>query len=363
MTASFLAHHALIKVVGVGGGGCNALTRMLATRQQHVEFIAVNTDLQALAASAAPLTIRIGDKLTRGLGAGGDRALGRRAAEESRDELGEALDGADMVFITAGLGGGTGTGAAPVIAQLARERGALAVGVVTTPFSFEGHYRRDAAEAGVRALKEQVDALITVPNDRLLHLTDKRTTMAAAFALADDVLRQGIQGITDIITVPGLINVDFADVRAVMSGAGSALLAIGRAWGDSRAVEAARLAIASPLLDVSIAGATGVLFTITGGAYTLFEVNEAAQIIHEAVDPDATIFFGAVIDDALQDELQITVIATGFERRTAWPAPAAPPAEATPPRPRPPDTAPVRARQPERSGDPLDVPAFLRERR
>lgn len=355
MAAPSMANHAIIKVVGVGGGGCNALNRMLATRLREVEFIAVNTDLQALTASMAPLKIRIGDKLTKGLGVGGDPTLGQRAADESREELREALQGADMVFVTAGLGGGTGTGAAPVIAALARDLGALTVGIVTIPFSFEGHRRRQLADQCIAALKERVDTLITIPNDRLLQLADKKMSMASAFALADDVLRQGIQGISDIITVPGLINVDFADVKAVMSAAGSALLAIGRAWGENRAVAAARMAVTNPLLDVSMEGAKGVLFTITGGSYTLFEVNEAAQIIHEAADPDANIIFGAVIDDTMQDELQITVIATGFERRSTWSTQAQPPQQ--------PEARAPQQRQPERGTAQLDVPAFLRERR
>src|SRR5438874_3254052 len=289
MNIPSIADLAVIKVVGVGGGGCNAVNRMIATRMQDVEFIAVNTDNQVLVGSMAPVKLRIGEKLTKGLGAGGYPEVGQRAAEESCDDLREALQGADMIFITAGMGGGTGTGAAPVIAEICKDIGALTVGVITKPFTFEGNRRRRLADEGATTLKEKVDTLITVPNDRLLQLSDKKMTMNNAFALADDVLRQGIQGISDTITVPGLINLDFADVKSVMSDAGSALMAIGRAVGDNRAVEAARAAVSSPLLDVSIEGAKGVLFNITGSDYTIFEVNEAAQIIQEAADADANI--------------------------------------------------------------------------
>ena len=356
MNTPSIADHAIIKVVGVGGGGCNAINRMIATRMQEVEFIAVNTDNQALIGSMAPIKIRIGDKLTKGLGAGGNPEVGQRAAEESIEELREALQGADMIFITSGMGGGTGTGAAPIVADISKELGALTVGVITKPFTFEGNRRRRLADEGASALKDRVDTLITVPNDRLLQLADKKTTMNSAFALADDVLRQGIQGISDTITVPGLINLDFADVKSIMSDAGSALMAIGRAAGDNRAVEAARLAVSSPLLDVSIDGAKGVLLNITGSDYTLFEVHEAAQIIQEAADSDANIIFGAVIDETMQGELQITVIATGFDGRGGTgrgPAPRLPQPE-TP-------QAPSRPR-PERTQDHLDVPAFLRNR-
>ncbi len=357
MNVPSIADHAIIKVVGVGGAGCNAINRMIASRVQEVEFIAVNTDNQALVSSLAPIKIRIGDKLTKGLGAGGNPEIGEKAAEESSEELREALQGADMIFVTAGMGGGTGTGAAPVVAQIAQELGALTVGVITKPFMFEGNRRRRLADEGSNALKEKVDTLITVPNDRLLQLADKKTTMNNAFALADDVLRQGIQGISDTITVPGLVNVDFADVKSIMQNSGSALMAIGRASGDNRAVEAARMAVASPLLDVSIDGAKGVLLTITGGDYTLFEVNEAAQIIQEAADPDANIIFGAVIDESMQGDLQITVIATGFDGRGTN--------RVTQARLQQPEAAPQpaqRARQPERAADQFDVPSFLRNR-
>ncbi|HZU12554.1 MAG TPA: cell division protein FtsZ [Chloroflexota bacterium] len=308
---------AAIKVVGVGGGGTNAVNRMIKGQVSGVEFISVNTDAQALQNAQAPTRIQIGEKLTRGLGAGGNPSTGQKAAEESTEELYDALRNADMVFITAGMGGGTGTGAAPIIAQIAQDLGALTVGVVTKPFSFEGSRRRTSAEEGVAALKDRVDALITIPNDRLLNITDQKTSMTDAFALADEVLHQGIQGISDIITRPGMINVDFADVKAIMSNAGSALMAIGRAKSENRAVEAAQAAISSPLLEVSISGAKGVLFNVAGSDFTLHEVDQAAKVIQDAADPDANIIFGAVIDERLQDEIQITVIATGFDGRAA----------------------------------------------
>src|SRR5947209_8353832 len=307
---------ATIKVVGVGGGGTNAVNRMIRAQVQGVDFISVNTDSQALQSAQAPTRIQIGEKLTRGLGAGGNPSMGQKAAEESSEELYEAMRGADMVFITAGMGGGTGTGAAPIVAQIAQDLGALTVGVVTKPFSFEGNRRRSSAEEGVSALKDKVDALITIPNDRLLSIADQKMSMTDAFALADEVLHQGIQGISDTITKPGMINLDFADVKAIMSHAGSALMAIGRAAGENRAAEAAQAAISSPLLEVSISGAKGVLFNIAGSDYTLYEVNQAARVIQEAADQDANIIFGAVIDERLGDEIQITVIATGFEGRT-----------------------------------------------
>jgi cell division protein FtsZ len=304
---------ARIKVVGVGGGGTNAVNRMIKAQVQGVEFIAINTDSQALQQAQSPVRIQIGEKLTRGLGAGGNPSTGQKAAEENSEELYDALRDSDMVFITAGMGGGTGTGAAPIVAQIAQDVGALAVGVVTRPFAFEGARRRTAADEGVAALKDRVDALITIPNDRLLSIADQKMSMTDAFALADEVLHQGIQGISDTITRPGMINLDFADVKAIMSHAGSALMAIGRAAGENRAVEAAQAAISSPLLEVSISGAKGVLFNIAGSDYTLYEVNQAARVIQEAADQDANIIFGATIDERLQDEIQITVIATGFE--------------------------------------------------
>ena len=307
---------ATIKVVGVGGGGTNAVNRMIRAQVQGVEFISINTDSQALQGAQAPNRIQIGEKLTRGLGAGGNPSMGQKAAEESSEELYEALRGADMVFITAGMGGGTGTGAAPIVAQIAQDLGALTVGVVTKPFSFEGNRRRSSAEEGVTALKDKVDALITIPNDRLLSIADQKMSMTDAFAMADEVLHQGIQGISDTITKPGMINLDFADVKAIMSHAGSALMAIGRAAGEDRAEKAAQAAVSSPLLEVSISGAKGVLFNIAGSDFTLHEVNQAARVIQDAADGDANIIFGAVIDERLQDEIQITVIATGFEGRT-----------------------------------------------
>ena len=305
---------AQIKVIGVGGGGSNAVDRMIETEIRGVEFITVNTDSQALIRSQAPVRIRIGDRVTRGLGAGGNPSVGEKAAEESAEEIMEALRGADMVFIAAGMGGGTGTGAAPKVAEIAREMGALTIGVVTRPFSFEGPRRRQTAEQGIAALREKVDTLISIPNDRLLTVADKRTPIGDAFRLADDVLRQGIQGISDLITVPGLINLDFADVKTIMSNAGSALMAIGGGTGETRASDAARAAVSSPLLDIEIKGAKGILFNITGGDdLTLFEVNEAAEIITQAADPEANIMVGAVIDPRMQDEVRITVIATGFD--------------------------------------------------
>jgi cell division protein FtsZ len=307
---------AQIRVIGVGGGGSNAVNRMIQASMMGIEFIAVNTDAQALLLTQAPTFIRIGDKLTRGLGAGGNPSVGAKAAEENAEELFERLKGSDMVFITAGMGGGTGTGASPVIAQIAREVGALTVGVVTRPFAFEGSKRRSAAEEGIANLKQHVDTLITVPNDRLLQVADKKMPLKEAFRLADDVLRQGIQGISDLITVPGLINLDFADVKTIMSAAGSALMAIGEASGESRAVDAAHQAISSPLLDIDINGARGVLFNITGGLdLTLYEVNEAADIISRAAHPDANIIFGAVQDAAYDGKVKITVIATGFDEQ------------------------------------------------
>ena len=305
---------AQIRVIGVGGGGSNAVNRMIQANMTGIEFIAINTDSQALLLNEAPRHIHIGEKLTRGLGAGGNPSVGGKAAEENAEEIYEALKGSDMVFITAGMGGGTGTGASPIVAQIARELGALTVGVVTKPFSFEGRKRLLSAEEGIANLKQHVDTLITVPNDRLLQVADKRTPLSEAFRLADDVLRQGIQGISDLITVPGLINLDFADVKTIMSAAGSALMAIGEASGETRASDAAQIAIASPLLDIDISGARGVLFNITGGTdLTLFEVNEAADVIYHAAHPEANIIFGAVQDPNFDGKVKITVIATGFD--------------------------------------------------
>ena len=312
---SDIENFALIKVVGVGGGGSNAVNRMIRAELMGVEFIAVNTDAQALLMSDAPHKIRIGDKITKGLGAGADPTVGRKAAEDDSEKLYESLKEADMVFVTAGMGGGTGTGAAPIIAEIAKDIGALTVAVVTKPFSFEGSKRKLLAEQGINDLVDKVDTLITIPNDRLLQVVEKRTTMTDAFRIVDDVLRQGVQGISDLITVPGLINLDFADVKTIMTNAGSALMGIGHGSGETRAADAARQAIMSPLLEQSIDGARGVLFTITGGPdLTLFEVNEAAEIIHAAADPEANIIFGAVIDERMQNDVKISVIATGFDQ-------------------------------------------------
>lgn len=308
-----LASVADIKVVGVGGGGGNAVNRMIASGLNGIEFISVNTDAQALAFAQAERRIQIGAKVTRGLGAGGNPSMGQKAADESRDDIASALEGADMVFITCGMGGGTGTGAAPIVAEIARDLCSLTVGVVTRPFMFEGRRRWQQAEDGINAFKERVDTLIVIPNDRLLSVVEKRTSIQEAFQVADDVLRQGVQGISDIITVPGLINVDFADIKSIMTDAGSALMGIGYASGEGRAVEASRAAISSPLLEESIEGASGIIFNVTGGAdLTLYEVNEAAEVIYGVASPDANIIFGAVIDDRIQGELKITVVATGF---------------------------------------------------
>jgi cell division protein FtsZ len=305
---------AVIKVVGVGGGGTNAVNRMVDSGLKNVEFIAINTDAQALLMCDADVKLHIGAKVTRGLGAGANPEVGRAAAEESRDEIREVLTGADMVFVTAGKGGGTGTGAAPIVAELARELGALTVGIVTKPFTFEGRKRSSQAEVGIDALANKVDALIIIPNDRLLQLVEKKTSILEAFKVADDVLRQGVQGITDLITRPGLINLDFADVRTVMRNAGTSLMGIGVASGENRGAEAAKNAISSPLLETSIEGATGILLNISGGPdMGLFEVNEAAEIIAGAADADANVIFGAVIDEGLGDQMRVTVIATGFD--------------------------------------------------
>lgn len=311
---------ARIKVIGVGGGGSNAVNRMIDEGMTGVEFVAVNTDAQALLLSNAPKRVRIGDKLTRGLGAGGNPEVGQKAAEESAEELYEVVRGADMVFIACGMGGGTGTGAAPVVAQVARESGALTIGVVTRPFTFEGSRRLQSSESGINRLKDFVDTLIVIPNDRLLQIVDKRASLKDSFRMADDVLRQGIQGISELITVPGLINLDFADVRTIMKEGGAALMAIGRATGEDRARVAAEQAISSQLLDVTIDGARGILFNVTGGSdMTLFEVNQAAAIIKETAHPDVNLIFGAVIDPNLGDEIRVTVIATGFDRANTKP--------------------------------------------
>jgi cell division protein FtsZ len=349
---------AVIKVVGVGGGGTNAVNRMVDAGLAGVEFIAVNTDAQALMMCDADVKIHIGSKATRGLGAGADPAVGHAAAMESRDELKESLKGADMVFVTAGEGGGTGTGGAPIVAELARELEALTVGVVTRPFSFEGNRRAEQAERGIENLRDRVDTLIVIENNRLLQVVEKNTSIIDSFRMADDVLRQGVQGITDLITVPGLVNLDFADVRTIMTEAGSALMGIGSASGTNRAAEAARAAVSSPLLEASIEGATGILLNITGGSEIgLFEVNEAAEVVTSAADHNANVIFGAVIDDSMGDEVRVTVIATGFggvtrRRRRRDTVADAPVGEAPTPRP---------AEGFEVADDVLEVPSFLRD--
>lgn len=345
-------HLAQIKVVGIGGGGGNAINRMIEAGVQGVEFITINTDAQALMHARSKLKLQIGEKLTRGLGAGANPEIGKKAAEESREAIENLLRGADMVFVTAGMGGGTGTGAAPVVAEIAKQLGALTVGVVTRPFRFEGKKRQLQAEAGTAQLKEKVDTLIVIPNDRLLEVVDKNTPMIEAFKEADNVLRQGVQGISDLIAVPGLINLDFADVKTIMTEKGSALMGIGVASGENRAAEAARKAIMSPLLETSIEGAKGVLMNITGGTnLSLYEVNEAAEIVHAASDPEVNMIFGAVINENFKDEISVTVIATGFDearessKRPEW----AQYREAAPTVQKPRD-------------DDFDIPTFLRNR-
>jgi len=371
-----LESFARIKVIGCGGGGSNAVNRMIESGVKGVEFITLNTDAQALQLSSAEIKLQIGEKLTRGLGAGANPEIGKKAAEESREMIENALRGADMVFVTAGMGGGTGTGAAPVVAEIAKELGALTVGVVTRPFSFEGRKRAIQGEQGIAALKEKVDTLIVIPNDRLLEIVDKNTPMLEAFREADNILRQGVQGISDLIAVPGLINLDFADVKTIMTERGSALMGIGIGSGENRAAEAARRAISSPLLETSIDGARGVLMNITGGTnLSLYEVNEAADIVSSAADPDVNMIFGAVINEDLKNELVVTVIATGFEDSQKQAAQR-----------RPQQTAVVQNRPTQISQSPsalrsnkeedddrgffsmsnldnLDIPAFLRNRR
>jgi cell division protein FtsZ len=353
-TGNYLA---VLKVAGVGGGGTNAVNRMVDAGLSGVEFIAVNTDAQALLMADADIKIQVGAEVTRGLGAGADPEIGLAAAQESRDELKEALKGADMVFITAGEGGGTGTGGAPIVAEIGQEIGALTVGVVTRPFGFEGRKRADQAERGIDQLRERVDTLIVIENDRLLQVVERQTSVVDAFRMADDILRQGVQGITDLITEPGLVNLDFADVRTIMRDAGSALMGIGRASGENRAAEAARSAVSSPLLEASIEGATGILLNVTGGSdIGLFEVNEAAEVVTSAADQNANVIFGAVIDDSLGGDVQVTVIATGFggqgRRRRRRETPAV---ERQVP------AAAAAAEGFDVSQDVLDVPSFLRD--
>lgn len=345
---SFVPNPAKIKVIGLGGGGCNAITRMVQEEIQGVEFIAMNTDAQALAITEAPTRIQLGEKLTKGLGVGGDHVQGQKAAEESSDELRETVSGADMVFITCGMGGGTGTGAAPTVAEIAKQSGALTIAVVTKPFSFEGAHRCQVSDEGVVRLLGKVDTLIMIPNDRLLDLCDQKTAVDNAFKLADDVLRHGVQAISEVITVPGLINLDFADVKAVMKDAGPAWMSIGVGSGKNRAVEAAKEALASPLLDVSIDGSRGVLFNVVGGSsLTLFEVNEAAEVIKQAVDPDANIIFGVAHDPKMDNEVRITLIATGFSSKIGL-------AEATQ------EDEFTQLLKGLKSEEELDVPSFLR---
>ncbi|GAB2702829.1 cell division protein FtsZ [Paenibacillus thermoaerophilus] len=351
---------AKIKVIGVGGGGSNAVNRMIESGVTGVEFITVNTDAQALHMARAEMKLQLGEKLTRGLGAGANPDIGKKAAEESRELITTTLKGADMVFVTAGMGGGTGTGAAPVIAEIAKECGALTVGVVTRPFTFEGRKRAQQAELGIAALKEKVDTLIVIPNDRLLEMVDKKTPMLEAFRHADNVLRQGVQGISDLIQKPGLINLDFADVKTIMTERGSALMGIGMATGENRAAEAAKKAISSPLLETSIDGARGILMNITGGTnLSLYEVNEAADIVISHSDPEVNMIFGAIIDENLTDEIMVTVIATGFEHKpSAAPQPLRKPANSGEPESRPaPNLRPFGSQL---SSDQLDIPTFLR---
>ncbi len=372
---------ALIRVVGVGGGGNNAVNRMISENIAGVDFIAVNTDQQALMGSRAKQRIAIGERTTRGLGSGGDPEIGNKAAEESVEELNQVLQGSDMVFVTAGMGGGTGTGATPVVAKVAQEVDALTIGVVTRPFTFEGAQRARASEAGIEQLKEHVDTLIVIPNDRLLEKADKRISLLESFSLADDVLRQGIQGISELITVPGLINLDFADVKTIMSMGGAALMAVGHGSGDDRAREAAEQALSSHLLDVTIDGARGILFNVTGGSdLSLYEINQAASIIRETAHPDVNLIFGAVIDERMEDEIRITVIATGFEhnmpmvrpmtravtRQPKRDVPSQPPVRESVTVGAPASSAPPEPKREERQSyriNDLDVPAFLRKRR
>lgn len=349
-----MENFAQIKVVGVGGGGNNAVNRMIAAGLKGVEFISVNTDKQALMLSKATQKIQIGEKLTRGLGAGANPEIGHKAAEESRDEIAQAIKGADMVFVTAGMGGGTGTGAAPIVAGIAKEMGILTVGVVTKPFTFEGRKRMVHAESGIGELKDCVDTLVIIPNDRLLQVAEKKTSIVEAFKIADDVLRQGVQGISDLIAVPGLVNLDFADVKTIMKDTGFAHMGIGRASGENRAEEAARMAIHSPLLETSIEGARGVLLNITGGSdLGLFEVNAAAELVQKSADPDANIIFGAVINEDLNDEILITVIATGFDKGPHV-------KKSSPVVEKAPDNV---FNRPLEDDDDLDIPTFLRRNR
>ena len=345
---SFVANPAKIKVIGLGGGGSNAVTRMVRENIQGVEFIAMNTDAQALAVCEAPVCVQLGPKLTKGLGAGGDYVIGQKAAEENKDELKDIISGADMVFITAGMGGGTGTGSIPVVAEIAKATGALTIAVVTKPFSFEGAHRMQSAEIGINNLIDKVDTLIIIPNDRLLSLCDNKTGVDSAFKLADDVLRHGVQAIAEVITVPGIINLDFADVKAVMKDAGPAWMSIGKGTGQNRAIDAAKDALASPLLDVSIAGSKAVLFNVVGGnTLSLFEVNQAPEVIKGAVDPEANIIFGVANDPSMENDVKITLITTGFHSKMGMGAEAE-------------DDELTNLLKNMRTEDELDMPSFLR---
>jgi cell division protein FtsZ len=384
MNKEELETFATIRVVGVGGSGGNSVERMINTKLRGVEFVAVNTDAQALVSNPAPVKIQIGKETTRGLGAGSSVEVGKKSVEENKEEIYETLKGSDMVFVAYGAGGGTGTGAGPMVAAIAKEQGALTIGIVTKPFSFEGIRRKKVAEEGIEELRDRVDTLIVIPNDRLLQVIDKKTSLSDAFTVVDDVLRQGVQGISDLITVHGIINVDFADVKTIMADAGSALMGIGRGTGDNRAVEAARAAIDSPLLELSIDGAKGILFNITGGPdLSMYEIDEAAKIITEAADPDANIIFGSIVDESMSGEVKITVIATGFDEELNIKKPSKPQVQQTPSyqgytppaQPsqfspfidraveEPADQMPAREEaEPEINEDELEVPAFIRRK-
>lgn len=384
MNKEELETFATIRVVGVGGSGGNSVERMISTKLRGVEFVAVNTDAQALVSNPAPVKIQIGKETTRGLGAGSSVEVGKKSVEENKEEIYETLKGSDMVFVVYGAGGGTGTGAGPMVAAIAKEQGALTIGIVTKPFSFEGIRRKKVAEEGIEELRDKVDTLIVIPNDRLLQVIDKKTSLSDAFTVVDDVLRQGVQGISDLITVHGIINVDFADVKTIMADAGSALMGIGRGTGDNRAVEAARAAIDSPLLELSIDGAKGILFNITGGPdLSMYEIDEAAKIITEAADPDANIIFGSIVDESMSGEVKITVIATGFDEELSIKKPSKPQTQQAPsyqgytPPPQPNQFSPFIDRaveeqadqmpaqevgEPETNEDELEVPAFIRRK-
>ncbi len=347
---SYVPSGAQIKVIGLGGGGCNAITRMVREEIRGVEFIAMNTDAQHLAVTEAAVRIQLGERITRGLGAGGDHTMGQKAADESRDEIKQAVTGADMVFVTAGMGGGTGTGSIPVVAQMAKQSGALTIGVVTKPFTFEGVHRNKVAEEGIINLMDKVDTLIIIPNDRLFDLCDQKTGVDGAFKLADEVLHHGVQAIAEVVTVPGLINLDFADIRTIMKDAGPAWMSIGRGSGQNRAVDAAKQALASPLLDVSMEGAKGVLFNVAGSSnLTLFEVNNAAEVIRQAVDPEANVIFGVVLDPNMGNEVRLTLIATGFATKETLAGTAR-------------EKEITRLLKGVKSDEELDIPSFLRQR-